>query len=193
MRSKRLIIITGILLISCVAEDSDPSIAAVEYQLFCDRGNGCNGLVSKPPRVVERAVDGQSGFNVDCSKGDKVSDLSLGFSGEDYGFSVESTAPGSSSECRIRINEGNNAYKKSCELIGGGDADCSETAVNDFVGDIAEMPCQVSVTIEGSTVTGTFCCRNIPEELKQAQGNELSLVLPQDFSKPARFEFKHCK
>lgn len=192
MRSKKLIIITGILLTSCVSENPAPVIAAINYRLYCDRGNGCSGLESKPERIVERAIDGQDGYRILCSKGDKVADLSLEFDGSGYSLSVESSAPGSSSDCTVRIIEGKNVYQKSCVINGGKAADCSETAADDFVGDIAEMPCQVSVKTEGSTVSGTVCCRNIPEELKQAQGNEHSLVLSQDLSKPASFEFKNC-
>jgi hypothetical protein len=185
-------IIAGILLVSCVSEDPAPIIAAVDYQLYCDRGNGCNGLVSKSPHVVERAIDGQGGFSVSCSKGDKLADISLDFAGADYGFSLDS----STSECTIRVVEESNVYLKSCLVSGKGNADCGQTAAEEFEensGDMAEMPCQVSVSTDGSTVSGTLCCRNIPEDLKQALGNEYSLVLSQDKSKPASFEFKHCK
>lgn len=194
MRSKELIIITGILLISCVSEDQSPVIAKVDYQLFCSRSNGCSGLVSKPPRVVERAIDGQEGFQVDCSKGNKSADLSFDISGTDYALSVESSVSGANSECTVNIHEGNNAYEKSCVVSGGKEADCSEAAADDSTGDdIAEMPCRLTVTSEGSTVTGTLCCRNIPEERKQVQGTEYSLVLSRDYSKPASFEFRHCR
>lgn len=195
MWSKKLIIITGILLISCISEDQAPAIAAVNYQLYCSHSNGCNGLVNKPSRVVERAVNGQEGFRVNCLKGDKLADLSLDFSRTDYGLSVESVPPGASSDCTVSIRESNNVYQKSCVVARGTEADCSAEAAyaNGFTTDIAEMPCQLTVKTEGSTVTGTICCRNIPEGLKQVQGNEYSLILSQDSSKPATFEFKHCR
>jgi len=195
MWSKKLIIITVILLISCISEDQAPAIAAVNYQLYCSRSNGCNGLVSHPSRVVERAVDGQEGFRVNCSKGDKLADLSLAFGATDYGLSVESVPPGTSSECTVRVREGNNEYLRSCVVARGTEADCSAeaAATAGFTRDIAEMPCQVTVKTDGSTVVGTICCRNIPEQRKEVQGNEYSLILSQDSSKPATFEFKHCR
>jgi hypothetical protein len=198
MRSKKLTIITVTLLASCVAEDPAPVIAAIDYRLFCDSESDCAGLESKPARVVERGIDGQDKFRVQCLKGDKSVDLSLDFSGIDdsgtnYGLFVDSSARGTSPECSVRVTEGNNVYEKSCEINRGGEADCSHAAATDFGGDIKDMPCQVSVTIDESTVTGTVCCRNISEELKQVQGNEHSLVSSQGSSKPASFEFKNCR
>lgn len=193
MPSKKLIILSGILLTSCVSEDAAPVIAALDYRLVCNPASGCAGRENMPARTVKRGIDGQDNLRVGCYMGDRLADLVLDFSGSGYSFSVKSSAPSSSSNCSVSIDEGNNTYETDCEISGGGEADCSESAAADFEGNVDEMPCQMSVETEGTTVTGTICCRNIPEENKAALGNEYSLALSDDMSKPARFEFTNCK
>ena len=194
MPSKKLIILSGILLTSCVSEDAAPVIAALDYRLVCNPATGCAGRENMPARTVKRGIDGQDNLRVGCYMGDRLADLALDFNGSGYGFSVNSSAPNSSSNCSVSIAEGNNTYEKTgCEISRGGEADCSESAAADYDENVDEMPCQISVKTEGTTVTGTICCRNIPEEYKAAQGNEYSLALSQDMSKPARFEFTNCK
>ncbi|MBN1652798.1 MAG: hypothetical protein JXA30_03395 [Deltaproteobacteria bacterium] len=192
MRPRKLIFVTGLLFVSCVSEDPVPPIADLDYQLFCDRGSGCNGLVNEPKHRVERGIDGQDGFRIYCSAGEKISDLNLSLVQTGYAISIRGESSAKSQKCSLRVEEGNNTYEKSCIISKGGNADCSEEASREFSENVADMPCQVSVVKDGSTVSGTACCRNIPLEYRQALGNEFSLVSSQDFTKPASFDFENC-
>jgi hypothetical protein len=197
MRSKALLIIAAMVLTSCVSEDTAPVKAEFDYQLLCDGSTGCYGLMSLEKHAIKAGVDGQEGLSMSCSIGDKISDLSFDLSGSDFSIALESSASGKNRGCTINVKQGSNIYAKNCVVTEGGKADCSEEASNKASTasgvSVAEVPCQVSVKRNGSTVTGTVCCRSIPMESHVSLDNELSLLSSEDPSEPASFEFTYCK
>jgi hypothetical protein len=191
MRSKALItVMVGMVLASCVSQDAAPVKAALDYQLICDGSTGCYGLMSRDKRVVKSGVDGQEGLSMSCTIGEKASDLTFTLSGKGFSISLESVASDKNKTCTINATDESNTYAKNCVLTEGGKADCSEDATN---GADVDAPCQVSVTQDGSTVTGTICCRYFPMQGHETQNNEYSLASSKDPSEPASFEFKYCK
>jgi hypothetical protein len=197
MRSKALLIIAAMVLTSCVSEDTAPVKAEVDYQLLCDGSTGCYGLMSLDKHAIKKGVDGQEDLSMSCSIGEKVSDLSFALSGSDFSIALDSFASGKNKGCTINVKQGSNNYAKNCVVTEGGKADCSEEAsakASTASGvSIVEIPCQVSVKRDGSTITGTVCCRSIPMASHVAQENELSLLSSEDPSEPASFEFTYCR
>jgi hypothetical protein len=159
-------------LASCNEEEPAALFADVAYQLRC---RDCDPTGSDSPKRDFSVVDGQDGTSLSCSaSGGRIS---LEISNPDFSFRIIKARPGKDpgNECEIRVSEGSgNEYRGGCKKIGG-------DGMN---------PCEVELTVSGSSFSGTVECRNILRNLNAIY--ERQVVAPGTVDEPAEISVEGC-
>lgn len=183
MRRLFVLAIAAASSLACAEEDPPPLYVDVNYQVRC---------VDCEPRSADdaardvRAIDGELGFNVECSVTERSGDRLLTFRAaymdaerpsRNYGISLvqanlEGGDPGGS--CIVVVSEGNNTYEGGCTADEPDDGN----------------PCQVELEAEDGIVTGTILCESVPN--KNSAMITRHLVDPNS-EDPAEFEVHGCR
>lgn len=160
------------LLASCNEEEPAALFADVAYQLRC---LDCDPIGPDGPKRDFSVVDGQNDTSLSCDA--SSGRISLEISNPEFTFRIIKARPGKDpgNECEIRVSEGSgNEYRGGCKKVGGDGSN----------------PCEVELTVSGSSFSGTVQCRNIVRNLNAIY--ERQVVAPGTTDEPAEISVEGC-
>ncbi len=168
------------MVVCCVSEDAVPVHLKTGFRLGCVTGICLTS--GKLPREID-ALDGDEGYVLNCEVGDGATAVTFRAistaAGERFAIELENIG----SRCLLRVEDGNSAFEKDCEVVSGTPS-CEAS-------DDVTAPCQVKIRRDGTAATGSFCCSYIPLENRQPQETDYFLVAPLS-NGAASFEVENC-